>query len=90
MTVSNLTWFNLVEKLKTILPNYLQASKSASIVGLGATTNLSDIAAVYADLAAARTSVNTLKTEVETRLDNIETKVDELISKLTAAGIIEN
>lgn len=61
---------------------------SAYVAPLGATTNLTAIAASYADLAAARTSVNTLRTDAEARLDAIEGKVDAIIAALIAAGMM--
>mgnify|MGYP000852727548 CR=1 FL=1 len=90
--ISDLNFFDLVKKIKTLFTKInidkLSASQAENVATLGTTTNLTAISATYADLPAARTSVNTLKTEVEARLDTIEAKVDELNTKLQDAGII--
>lgn len=61
---------------------------TAAPAALGATTNLTAIAGVYADLAAARTSVDTLRTDAEARLDAIEAKIDALRTALIASGVL--
>lgn len=97
--INKLTWYDTIGKEKEILLEIdakietlqdSELSPSATIAVLGTTTNLPAVAGTYADLAAARTSVAAQNVAVEARLDAIEAKVDEIITKLKAAGLIED
>lgn len=88
--IKNLTWWNEIAKLKSILIDLLSSSTSpsATIASIPVSTNLPTVPGVFADLAAARTAVEAQRAGAEPRLDNLETKVNEIITKLKASGVI--
>lgn len=87
--ISEITFFNLPEKLKAIFNRLPIFTKATNIAAIGTTTAITAVPGAFADATAARTYLATAIPIIEGRLDVIETKIDAITSALKTAGLMQ-